>query len=443
MISRAMIGRGGKKVWMASRRAPAIVGAAAAGVAAIGAVKVAKDRNTAARGFEVVDPPVPGSREFGRLLESLTGSPVRRGNRVELLRNGDQIFPAMMQGIKSAQECIDFSTYIYWTGGPTITAFGDALIERACAGVQVSILLDAVGSAAKIDRKLVQRLRDAGAIVEWFRAPRWYELNKTNNRLHRRLLIIDGSVGFTGGVGVGEEWTGDAQDPDHWRETHVRVDGPAVRDLIGGFQENWAETTQRILTGRHLPDLRAFDNGTDVQVTRSSATKGSTDIEELFYSAIAGARERLWITTAFFVPPDAFVDALCAAAARGVDVRVLVNGPHIDKEVVRRASQHSYGQLLQCGVRIFEYQQTMLHAKTLMVDGAWASIGSNNFSNRSLALNSELSFSLSDERLVAQLEEHFQDDLQTANEIDREGWKNRPLRKRAVERATSLLRDQF
>lgn len=266
----------------------AILGAAGVGLAGLGALKVAKDKKTAARGFEVVDPPAPGSPEFGRLLESLTGSPVRCGNRVEILLNGDQIFPSMVEAIASAQHSIDFSTYIYWTGGPMIGAFGDALVERASAGVQVSILLDAVGSAAKIDRKLVKRLRNAGAMVEWFRPPHWYTLDKTNNRLHRRLLIIDGHDGFTGGVGVGEEWTGDAQDPEHWRETHVRVQGPAVRDLIGGFQENWAETTQRILTGPHLPDLTAFDDGIDVQVTRSSATKGSTDIEELFYSAIAG-----------------------------------------------------------------------------------------------------------------------------------------------------------
>nr|MDQ3610830.1 phospholipase D-like domain-containing protein [Actinomycetota bacterium] len=323
------------------------------------------------------------------------------------------------------------------------TEFGDALIERARAGVEVSILLDAVGSAVKIDQGLVERFREAGAAVEWFRPPHWYTLNKVNNRLHRRLLIIDGSLGFTGGTGVGEEWTGDAQDPDHWRETHLRVEGPAVRDLVGGFQENWAETTQRILTGPHLPELSSFEDGIDVQVTRSSATKGSTDIEELFYSAIVGARSRLWITTAFFVPPEAFVEALCASAGRGVDVQILVNGPNIDKEVVRRAGQRSYGRLLSCGVRIFEYQQTMLHAKTLLVDGAWASIGSNNFSNRSLALNSELSFSLSDERVVGELEQHFHDDLRVSEEFDLSRWNARPLRKRVVEGVTTLVRDQF
>ncbi|MBW3646776.1 MAG: cardiolipin synthase B [Actinobacteria bacterium] len=422
----------------------AVLGAAGVGaVAAAAGLKAAKARKTAARGFDLGDPPAPGGPEFGRLLESLTGSPVRPGNRVEILRNGDEIFPSMVKAIRSAQRSIDFSTYIYWTGGPVITDFGDALIERACAGVEVRILLDAVGSAVKIDQRLVERFREAGAEVEWFRPPHWYTLNKVNNRLHRRLLIIDGSVGFTGGTGVGEEWTGDAQDPDHWRETHLRVEGPAVRDLMGGFQENWAETTQRILAGPHLPELSSFEDGTDVQVTRSSATKGSTDIEELFYSAIAGARSRLWITTAFFVPPDAFVEALCASAGRGVDVQILVNGPNIDKEIVRRAGQRSYGRLLACGVRIFEYQQTMLHAKTLLIDGAWASVGSNNFSNRSLALNSELSFSLSDERIVAELEQHFRDDLRVSDEFDLTRWNSRPRRKRVVEGVTALVRDQF
>ena len=428
-----------------SRNRTAILAAAAAtaGVAGIGALKVAKDEKTAARGFDLSDPPAPGSAEFGRLLESLAGSPVRPGNRVEVLRNGDEIFPSMTAAIESAQEAIDFSSYIYWTGGPTIAAFGEALRERAAAGVEVSILLDAFGSAVKIDHSLVERWREAGAQVEFFRPPHWYQLNKVNNRLHRRLLIIDGHVGFTGGVGVGEEWTGDAQDPDHWRETHVRVEGPSVRDLAGGFQENWAEATQRILSGPHLPELPVFDDGIDVQVTRSSATKGSSDIEELFYSAIAGARRRLWVTTAFFVPPDAFADALCASAQRGVDVRILINGPHIDKEVVRRAAHYSYDTLLHAGVRIFEYQRTMLHAKTLLVDGVWASVGSNNVTNRSMALNSELSFSFSDERLVAELEEHFHEDLESSKEFDLERWNARPLRKRAVERATTLMHRQF
>jgi cardiolipin synthase len=426
-----------------SRTAILATATAAAGVAGLGALKIAKDEKTAARGFDLSDPPAPGSAEFARLLESLAGSPVRGGNRVKVLRNGDEIFPSMVTAIESARETIDFSSYIYWTGGPVITRFGEALLERAAAGVEVSILLDAIGSAVKIDHTLVERWRAAGARVEFFRPPHWYTVNKVNNRLHRRLLVIDGHIGFTGGVGVGEEWTGDAQDPDHWRETHVRVEGPAVRDLIGGFQENWAEATQRILTGPHLPDLAAFDDGIDVQVTRSSATKGSSDIEELFYSAIAGARRRLWVTTAFFVPPDAFVEALCAAAQRGVDVRILINGPHIDKEVVRRAAQHSYDTLLRGGVRIFEYQRTMLHAKTLLVDGVWASVGSNNVTNRSMALNSELSFSFSDERLVAELEEHFRDDLEVSKEFDLQRWNDRPLRKRAVERATTLVRHQF
>ncbi len=426
-----------------ARSRTAIIAAAGVGLAGIGAVKVLNDNKTAAKGFDVVDAPVPGSPEFGRLLESLTGSPVRGGNRIEVLRNGVEIFPSMVQAIKSAQHTIDFSTYIYWTGGPVITGFGEALLERAAAGVEVSILLDAFGSAVKIDQQLVERWRRAGVHVGWFRPPRWYTLNKTNNRLHRRLLIIDGQVGFTGGTGVGEEWTGDAEDSEHWRETHLRVEGPAVRDLTGGFQENWAETTQRILTGHHLPDLPSFKDGIDVQVTRSSATKGSTDIEELFHSAIAGARRRLWVTTAYFVPPDAFIDALCAAVSRGVDVRILVNGPEIDKEIVRRAGQRSYGRLLEGGVRIFEYQQTMLHAKTLLVDGAWASVGSNNFSNRSLALNSELSFSLSNEGIVTQLEEHFRDDIEHSKEFDLSAWKNRSLTRRGVERATTLVRDQF
>jgi cardiolipin synthase len=408
------------------------------GLAGVYAFEAAQYRRSGAKGFELEDPPAPGSPDFARLVEALTAAPLRQGNRVTVLRNGDEIFPAMLAAIRSAERTIDFATYVYWTGS-IAPQFAGALAERASAGVEVNVLLDAVG-AAKMDRALVTRLEQAGAKVAWFCPVRWWTLHKLNNRTHRKILVVDGRVGFTGGVGIAEEWTGNGQDSRHWRDTHVRVEGPAARDLLGGFLENWAEATQCILTGReHLPDVEGFDDGVQVQVTRSTAQKGSTDAEHLFYAAIACARERLWLTTAYFAPRQAFVDALCAAVGRGVDVRVLVNGPHIDKETVRQAGRRSYDALLACGGRIFEYQRTMLHAKVLVVDSAWATVGSINFDNRSFALNDELNLSVRDRAVVAEFEKHFLADVDDAVELDLARWRARPLSARAKELGSALV----
>jgi cardiolipin synthase A/B len=421
------------------RRAAAAGGLGLAGVYAF---EAAQYHRTAAKGFQLEDPPGPGTPDFARMVEALTVAPLRQGNRLKVLRNGSEIFPAMLEAIRSAERTIDFATYVYWTGS-IAPEFAEALAERAGAGVQVNVLLDAVG-AAKMDRRLVALLQRAGAEVAWFRPPKWYTLHKLNNRTHRKILVVDGTVGFTGGVGIAEEWTGNCEDPGHWRDTHVRVEGPVARDLLGGFLDNWAEATQTILSGRdHLPDVRGFEDGIQVQVTRSTAEKGSTDAEHLFYAAIACARERIWVTTSYFAPRRAFVEALCAASARGVDVRVLTNGPHINKEVVRQAGHLTYERMLACGVRIFEYQRTMLHAKVLIVDANWATVGSINFDNRSFALNDELNLSVRDRAVVAELERHFRADIDNALELDLAAWRARPAVVRARELASAAVRREL
>jgi cardiolipin synthase len=412
------------------------------GLAAVYVFEAAQYHRTAGKGFELEAPPAPGTPDFARMIEALTGAPLRQGNRITVLRNGCEIFPAMLDAIRSATETINFATYVYWTGS-IAPEFAEALAERAEAGVEVNVLLDAVG-AARMDRTLAERLERAGAKVAWFRPVRWWTLHKLNNRTHRKILVVDGRVGFTGGVGIAEEWTGDCEDPRHWRDTHVRVEGPAVRDLLGGFLDNWAEATQCILSGRdHLPDVRGVEDGVQIQVTRSTAEKGSTDAEHLFYAAIACARERIWLTTAYFAPRRAFVDALCQAVERGVDVRVLTNGPHIDKQVVRQAGRHLYERMLGCGVRIFEYQRTMLHAKTLIVDANWATVGSVNFDNRSFSLNDELNLSLRDPAVTAELERHFLADLDDAVELDLAGWRARPPLVKARELAGAAIRREL
>jgi cardiolipin synthase len=421
------------------RRAAVAGGVGLAGLYAFEAVQY---HRAGAKGFELEDPPAPGTTDFARLVEALTIAPLRHGNRVTVLRNGDEIFPAMLDAMRSAQRTIVFATYVYWTGSiaPEVAA---ALAERAEAGVKVNVLLDAVG-ASKMDRSLVKRLERAGAKVAWFRPPKWYTLHKLNNRTHRKILVVDGRVGFTGGVGIAEEWTGNGQDPGHWRDTHVRVDGPATRDLLGAFLDNWAEATQCILSGPdYLPDIPRLEDGIQVQVTRSTAEKGSTDAEHLFYAAIACAKERIWLTTAYFAPRRAFVDALCDAVRRGVDVRVLTNGPHIDKQVVRQAGRHTYERMLDCGARIFEYQRTMLHAKVLIVDANWATLGSINFDNRSFALNDELNLSVRDRTVVAGLEKHFLADVDDAVEVDLAAWRARPAAVRARELLSAAVRREL
>ena len=411
------------------------------GLSAFYAFEAAQYRRAGARGFDLRDAPHVGSDDFARLVEALTGAPLREGNDVTVLKNGCQIFPAMLDAIAAAEHTIDFATYAYWTGD-IAHDFANALCERAKAGVKVNVLLDAIG-ASKMDRSLVDALRSSGADVEWFRPPHWYSLEKMNNRTHRKILVVDGCVGFTGGVGIAEEWTGDCEDPDHWRDTHVRVEGPVARDILGGFIENWAEAHRSILTGRHLPDVHPVEGGVRAQVTRSSAQKGATEAEQLFYSAIASAREKLWITTAYFAPRQAFVDSLIDAVDRGVDVQFIVNGPNIDNNLVRQAGHVSFGELLRGGVRIHEYQRTMLHAKVAVVDGCWATIGSINFDNRSFALNDELNLSIQNDEVAKELEDHFVSDLDDCIELTPSGWRGRPVSKRAKEKASALIRREL
>jgi cardiolipin synthase len=294
-----------------------------------------------------------------------------------------------------------------------------------------------------MDRTLIERMRSAGATVVWFRPPHWYNVQKLNKRMHRRILVIDGKVGFMGGVGIAEQWTGNAEDPEHQRETHLRVAGPAVRDVLGGFLENWTEGTSALLSAAHFPELKPFDDGISVQVARTVSTNGTRGLPEMLWAAVAGSKERFWVTTAFFAPRPAFIDALCDAAQRGVDVRILTGGPHQDKQIARDAGQRSYQRLLEAGVRIFEYQQAKLHAKVITVDGIWANVGSSNFENRSLSLNDEINMSMQHASVVAELERHFHDDLAVSREVDLQSWTRRPLAQRAGEYATDLIRQSL
>jgi cardiolipin synthase len=419
-----------------------------AAIAVLGAAWYASDslrhRREQGDGYELHGDALDvGSAEFLRACEELTGAAWAEGSDVELLINGDRIFPAYLDTIRAAESTINCLTYVYWRGD-IAREVATALADRAGDGLEVNVLLDAVGTA-KMEQDVLAIMRDGGVNVARFRPPKPYALRRLNNRTHRKLLVADGRVGLTGGVGIAEEWTGDAQDPEHWRDTHVRVTGPAVLGLQGAFAENWLEATGDVLAGPgYIPELGPVrDDGGAMQVVRSSAGVGDTNVEALYFLAIASARERLDLTAAYFVPRPAFIEALCDAADRGVAVRVLVPGPHIDKNFVRVAGRATYQELLDCGVRIWEYCPTMLHAKTLSIDRAWSSVGSVNFDNRSFQLHDEVTLCVQSAKFAGLLEEQFERDLEVSEEIDPDRWGDRTVLRRAQEQALRLARREL
>jgi cardiolipin synthase len=435
------VGRAEPAAKRALRRygAPALAGAAALGWYAADSLR---HRREGAFGYDLDTELEVGSEDFLRAAEALTGAPISNGNEAELLINGDRIFPAFIETIESAERTLNVQTYIYWRGDIANEVAG-AIAKQAKDGVRCNLILDALG-AVKMERSLIADMESAGVRVILFRPPKPYAVRRLANRTHRRLLIADGRVGMTGGVGVAEEWTGDAEDPDHWRDTHVRVRGPVVRGMQGAFAENWLEATGEVLAGEeYLPELEPLGDGGAMQLVRSSATVGDTNAEALYYLAIASAARSIELTAAYFVPRPAFTDALCSAAQRGVDVKILVPGPHIDKGFVRVAGRAAYDELLDSGVRIYEYQPTMLHAKSLCIDGAWSAVGTVNFDNRSFQLHDEVALCVWDERFAAKLGEAFAADLERAEEITGGRWDGRGPLQRASEAATTVLRREL
>jgi len=417
-----------------------------AGVAAAGAAWYAADslrhRREGGHGYRLRGEVDVREASFLRAAEALTGAPVSHGNDAKLLINGDEIFPAYLGAIRDAEETVNLTTYAYWRGD-IATEVADALCEKAGAGVECNVILDAVG-AAQMDRKLVHKMRDAGVSVCFFRPPKPYAVRRLQYRNHRKLLIVDGTTGFTGGVGIAEEWTGNAQDPDHWRDTHVRVTGPVVRGLQGAFAENWLECTGDVLAGdRYLPYIEAIEDGGPMQVMRSSATVGDSNSEALIYLAVAAAKRSIELTSAYFVPRPAFTEALVEAAERGVHMRIIVPGSHIDKQFVRTAGRAAYDQLIDAGIEIHEYCPTMLHAKTLTVDESWSSVGSVNFDNRSFQLHDEATLCVQSERFAGQLHEVFESDLEASERIEPDEWRKRSMAQRARENVTKYARREL
>jgi cardiolipin synthase len=393
-------------------------------------------------GYELPAPQPPSGPAFRAAAEALVGTQASAGNQIELLVNGDRIFPSILEAMRGAERTLSLETYVWWRG-EIADELAAAICERARAGVECRVLLDAVGSL-KMRPELVDEMRASGARVVRFRPPRLHLLNRTTNRSHRRVIVIDGRIGFTGGAGIAAEWTGDAENPDHWRDTHVRVEGPAVRALQGAFGQHWIETTGETFAGTDLfGDLQEGEDGETIQIVRSGATVGDTNVEVLYFLAIASAERSIALTAAYFAPRPPFVEALRDAAERGVRVRILVPGSHIDKQFVRRAGRRVYEQLLAGGVEIHEYQPTMLHAKSMVVDGCWASIGTVNFDNRSFQLHDELTLCAYGGRVPDELTEVFELDLAHSERIDPDRWRERGRLQRAGELLTVPFRREL
>ena len=373
-----------------------------------------------------------------RVLESVLGRPITEGNSIEILRNGNEIFPAMLDAIRSSEHSIDLLTFIYWTGDIG-REFAEALAERAQAGVRVRVLLDAMG-AWKLDTDVTDVMSDAGCDVRWFRPVKREDALNANNRTHRKVLICDEIVSFTGGVGIADEWNGDARDETEWRDTHFKVTGPATDGLRAAFLDNWAETGTDLIdmdVDRFPVQPRSGD--LDVQVVLGMAEAGNSDIWNLFRVLIDCAEHRLRISTAYFTPDENIIRRLCEAGQRGVEVQVMVPGPHADKRFVQVAGEKEYQELLDCGVEISSFQPSMLHAKIVTIDGHLSVVGSANFNKRSTEYDDEVVLVIFDEGITAELDRHMDEDLERCVALDPERWEDRSVLQRLQEKVASLV----
>ena len=378
---------------------------------------------------------------FLRSMGSLLGPPLVEGNQVRELVNGEQIFPAMLEAIRDAQRTISFETFIYWSG-EIGRKFAEALAERARAGVKVHVLLDWLG-ANKLDEDALQLMLNAGVDVEKYHPLRWYNIPRMNNRTHRKLLIVDGQVGFTGGVGIADKWDGAARSPDEWRDTHYRVEGPVVAHMQAAFMDNWLKSRGEVLHGdEYFPPLTARGEHLG-QMFKSSSTEGSESVRLMYLLAITSAESSILLANSYFVPDDLSVETLVAAANRGVRTEIIVPGRHIDTEVTRKASRSRWGKLLEAGIQIHEYQPTMFHCKTLIIDGVWVSVGSTNFDSRSFRLNDEANLNIQDAEFAMRQTRIFEDDKARSRRISLEEWRNRPFTEKLLEHAAGLLRSQL
>jgi len=379
--------------------------------------------------------------QFRYEMGTLLGPPILEGNRHLTLVNGVQIFPAMLDGIAQARHNITFESYIYWSG-EVGQRFADALGERSRAGVRVHVLVDWAGSV-KMDDRLADEMRAAGVQVQRFHKPRWYHLGRINNRTHRKILVIDGRIGFTGGVGIAPQWEGDAEDPEHWRDTHFQVEGPVVAQLQSVFIDNWTKASGKVLHGvDYFPQLEPVGDER-AHVFSSSPSGGAESMQLMYMMAITAAERSIDLQSAYFVPNRLTRIALVEALKRGVKLRIIVPGKYTDSDIVRRASRAEWGGMLEAGAEISEFQPTMYHCKALVVDSCMSSVGSTNFDERSFHLNDEANPNVYDEGFAREQTRLFEADLERSRRITFAEWQARPLHERIKEKLAALVRSQL
>ena len=382
-----------------------------------------------------------GDPQFLRSMGSLLGPPLLPGNSVRELVNGDQIFPSMLAAIRGAQRSVCFETFIYWAG-EIGRELAEALAERANAGLKVHVLMDWLG-AGKLDDDAVKLMADAGVRIEKYHPLHWYNLGRVNNRTHRKLLIVDGSIGFTGGVGIADIWRGDARNPDEWRDSHYRLEGPAVEQMQGAFMDNWMKSRGEVLHGDLYFPPPEQRGDYYAQVFKSSSTEGSESVRLMYLLSITSAEKSILLSNAYFVPDDLSIETLVAASKRGVKIEIIVPGTKIDTEITRKASRSRWGKLLEAGIAIHEFQPTMYHCKAMIVDSLWVSVGSTNFDSRSFRLNDEANLNIYNAEFAKRQTEIFEADKARSRRVTYEEWKRRPLHEKILEHTAGLFRSQL
>jgi cardiolipin synthase A/B len=381
------------------------------------------------------------SPAFQVTMEGVTGTPFVAGNAVVIYNDGDEFYPAMLAAIESAQASITMEQYIFWKGAVG-GRFAEAFAESARRGVAVKLLLDAIGSST-LGSELFRILEAGGCQLAWFHPIHWYTLNRANLRDHRKSLVVDGRIAFTGGAGIGDQWLGRASNAREWRDVQVAVTGPAALAQQSGFAQNWLETTGEILSGqRFFPEAMATGS-TQVQTIQSSPATGAGAVGTMYFTALQCATSEVLIANPYFVPDARVVAVLATARARGADIKIMLAGDHIDSWWARQNSLRRYGKLLEAGVEIYEFQPTMLHQKTMIIDGTWATIGTANLDNRSFALNEETNLCFHDRGIAATLRAIFVADLARCRRVDLESWRRRGFWQKSQERFASLIEDQL
>jgi len=380
-------------------------------------------------------------RQFQHEMSLFFGTPIVDGNQVDYLHNGDEIFPAMLEAVRGAKRFIAFETYIYWSE-QIGREFADALAERGRAGVPVHVVIDAVGSNS-MDENMLKSMQQAGVELHLYRPLRWYNLGRINNRTHRKLLIVDGQIGFTGGVGIADQWLGTAQDPEHWRDAHFRLRGPAVLQMQAVFNDNWLQATGKVLHGPTYFPATVNAGSARAQVFSSAANSGSDSMQLMYLMAISSATREIDISASYFVPDHLTRATMVAALRRGVRIRFILPGEHMDAELVRYASRAHWGPLLREGAEIYEYQPTMFHTKVMTVDGVMATVGSTNLDARSFRLNDEANLNIYDPSFAARMTSIFEEDIKRSHRVTYEMWLARSWKERMEERLAEPFSSQL